>query len=291
MFAQMRVPDLSLRLNDCQNLQFGCWIHHSSQREVLGHFSPSRLCKFVKLDLRKLKPVYAMLYPCGDCAHHPARFVIFAQLAQLCIIVSIILFFQILPIIGSCKIALIIADRVRHRHKCCLGFSGCQSHLFSISHIFLILLNHCLWVFNWLAWHSGLTIRMILDPFLFHFFATRCISLCISAASLLPNGKLRNPSWAWNVSASELLPPSFSWLRRHVEHLVNLTCSAASFCGRFCFGALTIVFCVVFVDGRDVWCCNIWTTWSQAEWFMSRLLHLIDLNQAKSAFWTSLHWE
>jgi len=55
--------------------------------------------------------------------------------------------------------------------------------------------------------------------------------------------------------------------------------------GESCFyGALTIVFCVDFVNGRDVGCCNIWTTYRQAASCMSRLVLLIDINKAKSAF-------
>jgi len=60
---------------------------------------------------------------------------------------------------------------------------------------------------------------------------------------------------------------------------------------KFFFGALTIVFCVDFVDGQDVGCCKIWTTWRQAVSFMARLVCLINLNKVKSAFWPSLNWE
>jgi len=50
------------------------------------------------------------------------------------------------------------------------------------------------------------------------------------------------------------------------------------------FEALLIVVSVDFVVGRDVGCCKIWTIWRQAASFMTRLVHLIILNKAKSAF-------
>ena len=53
---------------------------------------------------------------------------------------------------------------------------------------------------------------------------------------------------------------------------------------RIIVGELTIVSCVDLVVGRGIGCCNIWTTWRQAASFMSRLVGLINLNKAKSAF-------
>jgi len=52
----------------------------------------------------------------------------------------------------------------------------------------------------------------------------------------------------------------------------------------FILGALTIVSCVDLVVGRDVGYCKIWTTWRQAESFMSRFVCLINSKKAKSAF-------
>jgi hypothetical protein len=57
------------------------------------------------------------------------------------------------------------------------------------------------------------------------------------------------------------------------------------------FGALTIVFILGFVDCQVVGCCKIWTTWRQAESFMSWLVHCMNKNTAKSELWPSLHWE
>jgi len=47
---------------------------------------------------------------------------------------------------------------------------------------------------------------------------------------------------------------------RCVEHFVDLPFLPACSGERSFFGALIIVFCVEFVDGRDVGCCEIWTT-------------------------------
>ena len=69
-----------------------------------------------------------------------------------------------------------------------------------------------------------------------------------------------------------------------MERVVNLLYLPAGSGKWFFFGTLTIVFCVEFVDGGDVGCCMIWTTWRQAASFMSRLVLLIDLNKAKSEF-------
>jgi hypothetical protein len=53
---------------------------------------------------------------------------------------------------------------------------------------------------------------------------------------------------------------------------------------KFFFRALTIVSFVDLVVGQDVGCWKIWTTWRQAEPFMSRFVRLINSNKAKSAF-------
>jgi len=45
-----------------------------------------------------------------------------------------------------------------------------------------------------------------------------------------------------------------------------------------------MVFCVDCVDGHDAGCCKICTTCRQAASFMSRLVHMINLNISKSAF-------
>lgn len=55
--------------------------------------------------------------------------------------------------------------------------------------------------------------------------------------------------------------------------------------GERCFvGALSIVFCIDYVDGQEVGCCVIRTTWRQAASLMSGFLCLIEWNKAKFAF-------
>ena len=78
---------ICLGLNDCWNVQFGHSVLLICFAEVVGCVPPSWLCQFVKLHLLLAKPLHAALYWFGDCADHPAGFVIFAQLALLCIIV------------------------------------------------------------------------------------------------------------------------------------------------------------------------------------------------------------
>jgi len=53
---------------------------------------------------------------------------------------------------------------------------------------------------------------------------------------------------------------------------------------KFFSGASTIVVCIDFVVGRDDGCCIIWTTGWQGSSFISRLVSLINLNKARSAF-------
>jgi len=45
-----------------------------------------------------------------------------------------------------------------------------------------------------------------------------------------------------------------------------------------------MVLCVEFVVGQDVGFLKIWPIWRQAESIMSRLVHLVILNKAKSLF-------
>jgi len=80
---------------DCRNPHFGCAVLLISFTEVVGCILPSRLSQFVELHLLLPKPLNVLLYRFSDCAHHPAGFVIFAQLALLSLF--IILIFPIFP--------------------------------------------------------------------------------------------------------------------------------------------------------------------------------------------------
>jgi len=62
-------------------------------------------------------------------------------------------------------------------------------------------------------------------------------------------------------------------------------------CWKAIFGILTIVVCVDFVVERDVEYCKIWIIWRHAAAFMSRLVDLMILNNAKPACWMSIKWE
>jgi hypothetical protein len=93
------------------------------------------------------------------------------------------------------------------------------------------------------------------------------------------------------ISAWMHLVQSIMWWCAHVECFVDLLYLLVGNGKRYLFVGSTIALRVDFADRRDVGCCEIWNTWRQAGWFMSRWVHLIDLNKGKSAFWPSLHWE
>jgi len=99
------------------------------------------------------KPLHALLYHVGVRAYHPAGFIIFAQLALLCLF--IILIFRILPIVRTCKITQTVSDCNHHLLNCLFGLSVRQSGVFSCLYMFLGLLNHCLCVFNLHSCTSG----------------------------------------------------------------------------------------------------------------------------------------
>jgi hypothetical protein len=99
---------LCLRLDNGWNTQFSGAVLLISFREVVGCILPSQLSQFVELHLLLPKSLHVLLERCGDCAHHPAGFVIFAQIALLSIF--IILLFPIVPIVGTCKITQTVSD-------------------------------------------------------------------------------------------------------------------------------------------------------------------------------------
>jgi len=107
----------------------------------------------------------------GDYPHHAARFIMFSQLAQFCILFIIILIIATLLIIGTGKITQTVSNSLRHLLNCFFGLSGCQSHFLTISHIFLLVHNRSLSVFNSLGCHSSVSFQIILDQFLYHFIA------------------------------------------------------------------------------------------------------------------------
>ena len=158
-----------MRLNNRRNPQFECAVLLISFTEVVCCILPSRLGQFVELHLLPPKPLHALLYCFGDCAHYPAGFIVFAQLALLSIF--IILIFPILPIVGTCKITQTGSYSNQCLFKRLFGLSGRQSRDFSMRHIVLLLLNRCLCVFNSVSSPSGFSLNIILNPFLFPFIA------------------------------------------------------------------------------------------------------------------------
>jgi len=158
---------LRLWLNECRNPQFGCTILDISLMEVVGCLPPSQLRHFVKAHLLLPEPLHAVLNCFGDCAHHPARLIVFTQLPQHWILFIIVFVFPILPIVGPCIIAQTVSNRIQHLLECFFLLSGCQSHNLSRCHIILLLPNRWLCVFNSHSRHSGLSIHSILDGVLF----------------------------------------------------------------------------------------------------------------------------
>jgi len=147
-----------LGLDNCRNLQFNHPILHISLTEVVSHVIPTRLRQLVKPNLLLPKSLHALLYCFGDCVYYPAGFIIFAQHVQLWIFFFIYLVFPILLVVRTSKIAQTVSDCIQHLLKYYLMLSYCLSHLFSISHIFLLMLNPCLFVLYSHSCHSSLSI-------------------------------------------------------------------------------------------------------------------------------------
>jgi len=174
---------ICVRFDDDRKSQFGHAVLLISYTDVVCCIPPSWLFQFVKLHLFLPKPLHMLLYYFGDCAHHPAGYVICAQLTHLCIL--IILFYHILLIVGTCTIAQTCSDVIEHLWKHYLELSGCQSRGFSFPHIFLLLINRCLCIFNPLSCHSGFSLNMILDSCLWFFFAFKVRSSSFLHCKLL----------------------------------------------------------------------------------------------------------
>jgi len=185
---------IRLQFNNCRNHWFRCHLLLISFMWVVGCVPPSQLCQFVKLRPLLPKPRHPLLYRDGDSAHHPAGFVIFAQLALLCLF--FILIFPILPNVGTCKIAQTVSDCHHHLLSHLFRHSGCQFRIFSCRCVFLLLPDRCLCIFNTVSCHSGLSLHMILDPLHFlviaydvHFWSfLRLKLLSGSQAMQCPNG-------------------------------------------------------------------------------------------------------
>ena len=275
---------VDLVLDNRRNLQLGIAILHISVTVVVGCVPLSWLHQFVRPHLLLPNTLYVMLYCFGDFAHHPARFIFITQLAELCIFFFIFLLIPIMISIGTCKIAQSVSDSIQNHVQHYFRLSGCRPRAFSSSHTFQLLRDRCLCISNSLSCHSGFSFHIILDPFLVLSIAKKVRFLSLLCRTLLFRSYAAQLSQRLDhfcVLASLVIIGLMTWTCR-------LLCRFAEFAHpkwrKFLFGALPIVLCIDLDVGRDVGCCKIWTTWRQAESFMSRIVCLINSNKGKYAF-------
>ena len=123
------------------------------------------------------------------------------------------------------------------------------------------------------------------------FLLKTCIAWLFSSESIMLDHQLHDaPKARISCTSKPLLLWFTSWCCG-VNRFVNFLYMPAGSGKRCLLAALTVVSWVDFVVGQDVGCCKIWTTWRQAASWIWRLVHLINLNTAKSTVWPSLHWE
>jgi len=156
---------IHLLLNKCQNRQCRCAVLLIAFREEIGCVFPCWWCHFVEFHLLLTNPLQAVPHRFCDCAHHPAWFVLFAQLALHSLL--IILIFPIFPISGTCEFTQTVFDNNHHLLKSISMVSVRQSHVFTFPRIFQFLLNRFLCIFNLLACASGLSLSIILNRLYF----------------------------------------------------------------------------------------------------------------------------
>ena len=161
LFGASQGPEPSVQSSPTSSLSHGCsWLR-----------PPVPVAWVPQAPSPSPNALHAVLYCFGDCAHLPARFIIFEPLAELCISSIINLVFPILLIFGTFKITQTVSDSIQPLLRCCVRLCGCWLCLFNIPHMVLLVQNHCLWVSNSISFHRGLCINIMLDPFLFLFIA------------------------------------------------------------------------------------------------------------------------
>jgi len=117
------------------------------------------------------------------------------------------------------------------------------------------------------------------------------ISRCFFATSFILDRTLHSAPRDHTLSASDPMLPSFTcWVCR-VEDLVNCPYWLARSGKKFLYWTQTTVVYVDFGVGQDVGYCKIQMRWREVASSMSRLVHLINLNKASSAFWLLLMWK
>jgi hypothetical protein len=144
-----------------------------------------------------------------ECAHHPARFIIFAELALLSLL--IILIITILPIVGTCDVAQTFSDT---NHYLVTHFFGSLvvDHAISAASVFF-----CSCV---IAASSSST--RFLAPvvsfstyssihFSFYSLLWKSVSHRVSAASIILDRTLRNIPRTRTLSTSKPQLPSFTF--------------------------------------------------------------------------------
>jgi hypothetical protein len=197
-------------LSNSWNLQFSRPVVHISLMELVGRFPPSRFRQFVKPQLLLPNTLHAVLYQFRDCAHHPARFFIFAQLAMPCICFIIILVSPSSSSFGTCKITQTVSDSIQHRLTCSFRVCGCRSSLFNISYVFPLLHHCCLCVLNSPSCHCGLSLHIMLDLCLSLFVVYNGNFPSFFRSNLLLHCKLRSAPNTRILSASKQLLPLFT---------------------------------------------------------------------------------
>jgi len=170
-----------LQCYNCWNLQLSCPVLHISLMQVVSHLPPFWLRQFILPHLLLPNTLHVLVYCLGNCAHHAVGFIIAAQLVQRCPFFIIILILPICLIIRTCKIAQTVSNTIQYLLKYVFWISGCQSHLFSISHIFLLLGNCCLYVLNNLSYLCGFFIHIFYNPFALTLGASNSVFHIISS--------------------------------------------------------------------------------------------------------------
>ena len=122
-WCRCRYIIIRLQFNDCRNPPFKGAVLPICFTEVVSCMPASRWSQLVNLHLLLSNVLHLLQYRFGDCPHHPAGFVILAQLALLCLF--LILIFPIFPMVGNCKITQIVSNSNHYLLKCVFGLAVC----------------------------------------------------------------------------------------------------------------------------------------------------------------------
>jgi len=146
----------------------------SSGTSYLSHGSSWLHPPILVASVRHASSASAQSSPCGVVPFwwvwpSPSQVHHLRSVAELCIIFIIILVFPLLLIFGTSKITQIVSDSIQYHIESCFRFCGCWSCVLNIPHMILLLNNRSLCILNSVSYHCGLSIHIILDPFLFVF--------------------------------------------------------------------------------------------------------------------------